>query len=104
MPWEVVGTKIFMVNNKILLCIVDYYIKFLIVKKVAGLSADDLVHTTKLIFAEFGLTKKIISEEGMNFTSEIFKEFYRKMNIEQSIPSCYHHQSNGQVEACIKIV
>ena len=48
--WEVFGTDIFMVNNKSLLCIVHYYSKFPIMKKVAGLSADDLVHTTKVIF------------------------------------------------------
>ena len=37
-------------------------------KKVAALSADDLVHTIKLIFAEFGLPKKIISDAGTNST------------------------------------
>ena len=32
-PWEVVGANIFMVNDKILLHIVDYYSKFQVVKK-----------------------------------------------------------------------
>ena len=59
-----------MINNKTLMCIVDYYSKFPSLEKVAGLLADDIVHTTKLIFAEFGLPKTIISDAVMNFTSK----------------------------------
>ena len=47
---------------------------------------------------------KIVSDAGTNFMSEKFKEFHSKMNIQQSITSSYHHQSNGVVEACIKCV
>ena len=85
-------------------CIVDYYSKFQVVKRVASLSTDDLVHATKMTIAEFGLSKKIISVVGMDFTSETFKEISRKVNIEQSLMSSYHHKSNGQVQACIKFV
>ena len=97
-PWEVVGADIFMLNNKTLLYIVDYYRKFPIVKKVAGLPAGDLVQMIKLIYAECGLAIKIASDADTNFTSEIFKKFCRRMNIQQSIKSSYHHQRNGQVE------
>ena len=41
--------------------------------------------------------------QAQNFTSEMYS-FYRQMNIQQSITSFYHHQSNGQVEVCIKFV
>ena len=85
-------------------CIVDYYSKFPVVKKVASLSADDLVHTSKMTFAVFGLPRKIISDVVTNFTSESFRGFYRKLNIQQSKTSYYQHHSNGQVEACVKFV
>ena len=58
----------------------------------------------EITFAEFVLPEKIISDMGTNFTSETFKEFYKMLNIQQSITSFYHHQSSGQVEACIKFV
>ena len=32
-PWEVVGTDVFMIHNKKLLSTVDYYSKFLVIKK-----------------------------------------------------------------------
>ena len=33
-----------------------------------------------------------------------FENLCRKLNIEHAVSSSYHHQSNGQVEACIKLV
>ena len=54
-PWEVLGTDIFHFNNKNYLCIVDYYSKFCIVKRLEGLSAESLITTTKVIFSEYGI-------------------------------------------------
>ena len=45
-----------------------------------------------------------MSDSGGNFISEKCKKFCKSLNIEQPVSSSYHHQSNGQVEACIKFV
>ena len=42
-PWQGVGADIFSINSKTLLCIVDYYTKFPIVKKADGFTAADLI-------------------------------------------------------------
>ena len=89
----------FMINNKNLRYIVHYYSKFPVVKKVAGLSADGPIHAVKMTFAEFRLSRKIILDEDTTLLQEMFKEFCRKLNIQQSTLSPYHHQTNGQVEA-----
>ena len=102
--WEVVGTDVLMINSKTLLCTVDYHSKFPTVKKVNNLSAGNLVQMIKLIFAEYRLLKETVSDVNTNFTAETFKDFCRKMNIQQTITSSYHHHSNGQVDACIKFV
>ena len=85
-----------------LLFIVDYYSKFHVVKKVGSLEAENLAHISQIIFAEYGLPKKIISATGSNLTLETSRQFCRLISIKQSIVSSYYHQSNGQVEACIK--
>ena len=103
-PWEVDNTTIFVIKNKTLLRILYCYSNFPIVKKVGSLAVDDLVQMTKIIFAEYGLSKKMISDAGTNFTSKIFTQFCRQMSIQQSITSSYHPLDNGQVEACIKFV
>ena len=55
---EVVSADVFMINNKMLLCIVEYYTKLPIVKKVGSLAVDDLVQMAKMIFTDYGLPKK----------------------------------------------
>ena len=49
-PWEVVGTDASMINNENLLCIVDYYSKFPVVKKVENLAAKDLIQAAKWLY------------------------------------------------------
>ena len=71
-------------------------------EEVGSLAVDDLVQMIKMIFAEYGLPKMTVSDAGTNFTSVMFHQFCRLMNIQQSIASSYHHESNSKVEACIK--
>ena len=94
----------FTLKNKHYLCIVDYHSKFPVIKKTEHLSADSLILISKVIFAEYGLPKKIMSDSGGNFVSDKFKTFCKSLNIQQAFSSSYHHQSNGQEEACIKFV
>ena len=45
-----------------------------------------------------------MSDSDSNFISDKFKTYCKSLNIEQAYSSSYYHQSNGQVEACIKFV
>ena len=54
-PWEVLGTDVFHFNNKNYLYIVDHYSKFPMVKRLEGLSAENLITTVKAIFAKYGI-------------------------------------------------
>ena len=84
--WEVVGADIFMMNNKTILCIVDYYSKFPVVKKVGCYAVDDLLQMAKIFSeSEDGFPKKIISDTGMNITSETYRQFCRYIIIQHTI-------------------
>ena len=102
MPY--ISADMFTLNNKHYLCIVDYHNKFPIIKKTEDLSADSLILTCQIIYAEYRVPKKIISDSGGNFVSDKFRTFCKSLNIEQAFSSSCHHQSYGQVEACIKFV
>ena len=45
-----------------------------------------------------------MSEMGTNFMSDRFWQFCKTISIQQAVSLAYHHQSNGQVEACIKFI
>ena len=99
-----IGADVFQLNNKNYSCIVDYHSKFPVVKRIEGLLADNLIDALKIIFAEYGIPRKIMSDAGTNFISEKCQQFCKRVNIEQAVSSSYHHQGNGQVEACIKFI
>ncbi len=50
------------------------------------------------VFRIYGLPEDIISDRGTQFTSQVWKAFGRQLDINVSLTSGYHPQSNGQVE------
>ena len=99
--WEVLGADVFHFNNKNYLCVVDYHSKFPVVKRLEGLSAENLIATVKVIFAKYSIQHKLMSDAGTNFVSDKFWKFCNSINVEQAVSLVYLHQSNGQVKACI---
>ena len=97
--WDVISVDIFTVNT--ILCTVDYYSKFPIIKKTDGLPAESLIKVVKIVIAEFGLPKNIVSEEGKNFISEKFRQFCRQLDIEQ--PMATSRSMHKIVKHAIKI-
>ena len=79
-PWDVISANMFYLDNKHCLCIVDFHSKFPIIKKTTDLSADSLILTCKIIFAEYGVPKKIMSDSGGNFVSDKLKTFCKSLN------------------------
>ena len=69
-----------------------------------SLLAKDLIQAGKVVLTEFGFPKRLVSDAGMNFVSQQFKDFCRCLNIDQIVTSSYHHQNNGQVKACFRFV
>ena len=58
----------------------------------------------KTIFAKYGIPRKLMLDVDTNFVSDKFHQFCKLVNTEQATLSAYHHQSNRQVEACIKFI
>ena len=49
-------------------------------------------------FSWVGLSQVIQSDQGSNFTSELFKKVLKELSIKQQLSSAYHPQSHGCVE------
>ena len=88
----------------IYLCIVDYHSKFPNAKQLERLSAESLITKIKVIFTEYGIPHKLMSDAGTNFVSDKSQQFCKTINVEQAVSLAYHHQSNRQIEVCIKFV
>ena len=87
-PWEVVWTDIFTLHNK------NSFVLWTItvIKKTEDLSVDSLILACKIIFSEYNLPKKIMSDAGGNFISDNLKSSTK--TLEEAVSSSYHHQNN----------
>ncbi|KAK3557959.1 hypothetical protein QTP86_004642 [Hemibagrus guttatus] len=50
------------------------------------------------VFRNFGLTEDIVSDQGPQFTSRVWRALCARLDIGVSLSSSHHPQSNGQVE------
>ena len=77
-PWKAVAPDIFIINNRNYLHIIDFTKSNLpVVKQVEGFRAYNLNKTCKIIFSEYGLSSKMVSDMGTDFILENFENFCR---------------------------
>uniref|UniRef100_A0A8C2CFL6 Integrase catalytic domain-containing protein n=1 Tax=Cyprinus carpio TaxID=7962 RepID=A0A8C2CFL6_CYPCA len=50
------------------------------------------------VFRFYGLAEDIVSDRGPQFTSRVWSSFFKQLNVNISLISGYHPQSNGQTE------
>ena len=89
------GTDIFTLNKSNYFYVVDYHSKFPGVQHAEGLSADNLIKCCKIVFTEYELPRRIISEAGTNVISEKFKKFCGN----QTFFMWYHWHTNMRAMA-----
>lgn len=55
-------------------------------------------HLCNWVFRFYGLPEDIVSDRGPHFTSRVWSAFFQKLNVNITLTSDYHPQSNGQAE------
>ena len=103
-PWETIGIDFFEWNGGNYLIVADYFSKFPVIRYMASTTASNTIAKLKTIFGEYGVPQRIFSDQGPQFTSTEFKEFAAKYQFEIRHSSPRYPQSNGFIEAMVKIV
>jgi len=88
-------------NKKYLICIY-YFSKFVELSLMNDCSSKSVITELKSIFARYGISITIISDNGPPFSSQQFKDFTKDWDITHTTTSPYHPQANGQVERLIQ--
>ena len=65
-------------------------------------SASATIDRLRSSFGRFGLPLEIVSDNGPQFSSEMFKDFCRKYGIKSHKSSPWHSSSNGQAEHLVQ--
>jgi len=65
-------------------------------------TTEDVIKALTSEFKPFGIPEKIFSDGGPQFISTEYKDWCKRMDIEDVLSSPYNHQSNGLAENSVK--
>lgn len=104
-PWSLIGIDVTGPlkrtpdGNLYIIVAVDYFTKFCIAKAIPDFTSAT---TARFLFEEvicrFGMPKSIISDHGVNFTSNLFAQLCQLCQVKRLNSSVYHPAGNGLVE------
>lgn len=63
-PWSVLGTDIFHFKGKDYLLTIDYFSKYVEIRKLSNLSTEEIIVSLKSVFARFCIPEKLYSDNG----------------------------------------
>ena len=100
--WQKIATDICEYNGKQYLVISDYYSRYLEILHSPTTTAEQIVRLMKATCARFGIPEQIVSNNGPQYTSEVWKDFCRRFDIRHTTSSPYHPQGNGHAERAVQ--
>ena len=102
-PWHTLGSDLFYHKWLDFLVVVDYFSKFLIVRKIPNSTSSAIIKELDFIFSEYGKPYLFCSDNGPCYTSAKFKIFFDEWKIEHRTSSPHYPQSNRLVESMVKV-
>ena len=102
-PWHTLGSDLFYFQRIDFLVVVDYFSKYLIVRKIPNSTSSAVIKELGLIFSEFGKPLIFRSDNGPCYSSQEFKFFIQNWQIEHRTSSPHYPQSNGLAESMVKV-
>ena len=90
-------------ENKMFLILVDAHTKWREIFPTTTSTSTTTITKLRQIFAQFGVPKNIVTDNGSCFTSTEFKNFLKSNGIDHFCTPHYHPQSNGLAERCVQI-
>ncbi|KAL0155123.1 hypothetical protein M9458_049386, partial [Cirrhinus mrigala] len=91
-------------GNTCILVIVDRFFKTCKFVPLKGLptAMETAEHLFNQVFRHFGIPEEIVSDRGPQFTSHVWKAFFKLLGVTVNLSSGYHPQTNGQTERKIQ--
>ena len=104
LPWQKVGSDLFMWKNSHYLLIIDYFSRYIEIAKLNSESAACVIKHMKSIFARHGIPQEVISDNGPQYSSREFSKFAEEYGFVHSTSSPKYPQSNGEAERGVQTV
>ena len=92
-------------NKKYLLVGKDYFTKWVEIEALANIRDVDVKRFVwKNIVTRFGVPHVLISDNGLQFDSKMFRKYYGELGIINRYSTPAYPQRNGQTEAVNKVI
>ena len=101
-PWSKIGTDLFTYNDKEYLITVCYNANFWEIDRLYNTTSKTIINKLKAHFARYGIPDNIVSDNGPQFTSEMFSKFTKNWGIIHTTSSPHNSKANGKVESAVK--
>ncbi|XP_067950309.1 uncharacterized protein [Watersipora subatra] len=104
-PWWRLAVDIMEKESRSYLVVVDYFSRFITVHElVDSTSSEVIVKILQKLFCLIGVPNSVMSDNSPQFSSESFKRFMRKWDIQHVTSSPRYPQSNGKAERAVQTV
>ena len=84
------------------LIIIDAHSKWMDVHLMQSISAAKTIEKLRIVFANHGLPRKVVTDNGPSYTSEEFRTFMSNNGIVHVTTAPYHPSSNGLAERAVQ--
>ena len=102
LPWQLVSQDLFELNGRAYLVTVDHYSDYYEVDHLPTTQSTVVIQATKQQFGRHGVPRTFITDNGPQYTSDLFKVFTPMFKFNRVTSSPYWAQSNGRAEAAVK--
>jgi len=102
LPWTKVGVDLFNWSGKEYLVTTDYYSGYFEIDYLTDTSSNTVIGKLKNQFSRHGIPQVVVSDNGPQFSAEVFRKFASQWQFRHHTSSPYHSQGNGAAEAAVK--
>lgn len=97
-PLDIIHIDIYHINHQQILTIIDKFSKFAAGFTITARTSLNVIKSLKNFISTYGIPKKIICDQGKEFTAIIFQDFCKQFDIHLHITSFQQSSSNAPIE------
>ena len=103
-PWQTVATDLFEWKNSSYVLVVDYYSRYIEVAKLSSTTSTEVIKHLKSFFSQHGLPQTVVSDNGPQYSSGVFKTFAKQYGFTHNTSSPQFPQANGAAERAVRTI
>jgi transposase InsO family protein len=103
-PWERVGSDLFVFKKQHYLLVVDYYSRWIEIRKLSSLTPSTVIEHLKSMFSVHGIPDVMISDNGGQYAAEEFRLFTESYGFTHVTSSPRYPRANGEAERAVATV